>query len=311
MSHRKKEEDRKPRPWEVDQAGAESFGEWLKRQREMRDISLREVSDTTKINLRYLEALEDNRFSALPAPVFARGFLREYARYVGLDPDEVLNYYDAAQQDQGEPESPTGPRPHRLRSSTQWLYGLVLTLGVVALFGVVAAMSFWAERRPQHVEPPPIAPPVFEQAPPAPAPAAASAPLEVTLDFSENCWVEATLDGRERISELRVQGESLRLTANDEVALTLGNAPGVRVEVNGKAYEVPGGEGTVRNFEITLDSLRPAENGEDAEPPAAGSDTAARKTAPRDTAPRDTAATGVADRPAAARAAAAAGGTHP
>ena len=41
-----------------------------------------------------------------------------------------------------------GPRPRRLHSSTQWFYGLVLTLAVVGLFGVVAAMSFWAERRP-------------------------------------------------------------------------------------------------------------------------------------------------------------------
>jgi cytoskeletal protein RodZ len=259
MSHRRKEEDRKPRPWEMDRAGgADTFGEWLKRQRDLREISLREISDTTKINLRYLEALEENRFSTLPAPVFARGFLREYARYVGLDPDEVLNYYDAAQRGQ-EPLDEAGPRPRRLHSSTQWFYGLVLTLGVVGLFGVVAAMSFWAERRPARVEPPPIAPPVFEAAPPAPAASGPAAPLEVTLDFTENCWVEATLDGNERISELRVQGESLRLTAKERVSLTLGNAPGVRIEVNGQPFEIAGAEETVRDLEITLDSLQSGE----------------------------------------------------
>src|SRR5688572_3995901 len=256
MSHRRKEEDRKPRPWESDRAGvgADSFGEWLKRQRELRDIGLREVSDTTKINLRYLEALEENRFSALPAPVFARGFLREYARYVGLDPDEVLNYYDAAQQEQ-QPDSEDGPRPRRLHSSTRWLYGLVLTLAVVGLFGVVAAMSFWAERRPAQDDPPPIAPPVFEPAPPAPIEPAAEAPLAVTLHFSENSWVEATLDGKERISEPREQGESLRLTANERDLPTLGNAPGVRIEVNGEPFEIAGTEETVRDLEITLASI--------------------------------------------------------
>jgi cytoskeletal protein RodZ len=259
MSHRRKEEERKPRPWEMDhEGGADSFGHWLKRQRELRDISLREVSDVTKINLRYLEALEENRFTALPAPVFARGFLREYARYVGLDPDEVVNYYTAAQQEQ-EPESPSGPRPRRLHSSTQWFYGLVLTTAVVGLFGVVAAVSFWAERRPARAEPPPIAAPVFAPAPAAPAQVASEAPLEVTLDFSENCWVEAVLDGKERISELRVQGESLRLTANESVSLTLGNVAGVRIEVNGQPFEIAGGEETVRELEITLDSLRAGE----------------------------------------------------
>jgi cytoskeletal protein RodZ len=261
MSHRRRDEERKPRPWDLDRAagaGVDSFGEWLKRQRELRQISLREVSDTTKINLRYLEALEANHFAALPAPVFARGFLREYARYVGLDPDEVLNYYDAAQQEQ-EPTDEARPRPRRLHSSTQWLYGLALTLGVVGLFGVVAAMSFWAERRPARDQPPPIAPPVFEAAPPAPAAVAAAAPLEITLDFTENCWVEATLDGDQRISELRVQGESLRLNAQERVSLTLGNAPGVRIEVNGQPFEIASGQETVRDLEISLDSLRAGE----------------------------------------------------
>jgi cytoskeletal protein RodZ len=264
MSHRKKEEERKPHPWEMDRdGGPDSFGHWLKRQREVRDLSLREISDVTKINLRYLEALEQNHFSALPAPVFARGFLREYARYVGLDPDEVVNYYTAAQQDQ-EPESPSGPRPRRLHSSTQWIYGLVLTAAVVGLFGVVAAISFWAERRPERTEAPPIAAPVFAPAPAAPAQAESEAPLEVTLDFTENCWVEAVLDGSERISELRVQGESLRLTAQESVSLTLGNAAGVRIEVNGQPFEIAGGDQIVRDLEITLDSLRAGETADGA-----------------------------------------------
>ncbi|HVR29630.1 MAG TPA: helix-turn-helix domain-containing protein [Thermoanaerobaculia bacterium] len=260
MSHRRKEEERKPRPWEVDRdGGPDSFGDWLKRQRSLREISLREISDVTKISLRYLEALEENRFSVLPAAVFARGFLREYARYVGLDPDEVVNYYSVAQQDQEPEGTPSKPRPRRLHSSTQWLYGLVLTGGVVGLFGVVAAVSFWAERRPASVEPPPIAAPVFAPAPPPPVAETSGAPLEVTLDFTENCWVEAILDGSERISELRVQGESLRLRATESVALTLGNAAGVRIEVNGRPFEIAGGSGTVRAVEITLDSLRAAE----------------------------------------------------
>jgi cytoskeletal protein RodZ len=237
------------------EGGVDSFGDWLRRQRDLREISLREISDVTKINFRYLEALEQNRFSALPAAVFARGFLREYARYVGLDPDEVVNYYIAGQQEQ-EPELPSRPRPRRLHSSTQWVYGLVLTAAVVGLFGVVAAVSFWAERRPVRAEPPPIAAPVFAPAPPVVAVATKEVPLEVTLDFTQNCWVEAVLDGRERISELHVQGESLRLTAEESISLRLGNAAGVQMEVNGEPFGMDGGEGNVRDIEITLDAVR-------------------------------------------------------
>ncbi|HET9228574.1 MAG TPA: helix-turn-helix transcriptional regulator, partial [Thermoanaerobaculia bacterium] len=82
-------------PWDKppEPEGSVSFGDWLRRQREMREISLRDIADRTKISLRYLEAMEDNRFDLLPAPIFAKGFLREYARYVGLSPDEVVNHY--------------------------------------------------------------------------------------------------------------------------------------------------------------------------------------------------------------------------
>ena len=258
---KKKDEERGPRPWEQDAEGdADSFGGWLRRQREMREVSLREISDVTKISMRYLEALEHNRFSTLPAPVFARGFLREYAKYVGLDPDEVVNFFIVAQQDEERDAVPERRRGRRLHSTTHWAYGLVLTGVVVGLFGVVALLAFWAERRnPQEVEPPPIAAPVF--APPSSEPARAAAtrgaPLEVTLDFTQTCWVEALLDDESRISELRVQGESLRLTARKSVSLTLGNAAGVRIEVNGQPFEIAGYGDSVRDLEITLDSLGP------------------------------------------------------
>ncbi|HEX2225425.1 MAG TPA: helix-turn-helix transcriptional regulator, partial [Thermoanaerobaculia bacterium] len=100
---------RQPPPWDKDKSAATgpdggSFGSWLRRQREVRQISLREVADRTKISYRYLEAMEEDRFDVLPAPVFAKGFLREYARYVGLSPDEVVNHYLAVQQPQGGEE---------------------------------------------------------------------------------------------------------------------------------------------------------------------------------------------------------------
>ena len=138
----------------------------------------------------------------------------------------------------------------------------MLTGAVVGLFGVVALLSFWAEwRNPQEGEPPPIAAPVF--APPAkPARAEArTAALEVTLDFTQMCFVEALLDESERISELRVQGESLRLKANKSVSLTLDNAAGVHIEVNGQPFEMAGHGDSVRDLEITLDSLLALEEG--------------------------------------------------
>lgn len=70
-----------------------SFGEEMRRQREIRGISLKEIADSTKISKRYLEAIEKDAYGTLPAPVFTRGFVREYARYLGLNPDEAVNRY--------------------------------------------------------------------------------------------------------------------------------------------------------------------------------------------------------------------------
>src|SRR5437773_6665913 len=73
-----------------------SFGEELRREREIRGISLKEIADATKISKRFLEAIEKNDHRTLPAPVFTRGFVREYARYLGLAAEEIVNRYNFA-----------------------------------------------------------------------------------------------------------------------------------------------------------------------------------------------------------------------
>src|SRR5512140_329539 len=73
-----------------------SFGEELRREREIRGISLKEIADATKISKRFLEAIERNDHKTLPAPVFTRGFVREYARYLGLNAEDIVNRYNYA-----------------------------------------------------------------------------------------------------------------------------------------------------------------------------------------------------------------------
>lgn len=256
--------ERRIHPWEKDSGEGVSFGSWLRQQREIRGVSLREIADVSKISIRYLEALEASRFSVLPAPVFAKGFLRQYASFVGLDPDEAVNYYIVAQQETA-PEEEIIPASAKLRSSAHWAYGLFLTAFLVALFGVVWFLSFFAERQAsQRQERPPMAVPVFSPPPAQPLRVESSrAPLVVTLEFIQDCWVEASVDGEHRVSELRVQGESLQLDAEEIVTLTLGNWKGVRIEANGSDFAIPPSRGNVVNdLTIRLDSLS-ALNGED------------------------------------------------
>jgi cytoskeleton protein RodZ len=262
-------------PWEKEAMPTEtgSFGEWLRRQRELREINLRDIAERTKISLRYLEAMEADRFDLLPAPIFAKGFLREYARYVGLSPDEVINHYLAVQQAEQPEEKedtlirrsrpkPVDPGQPPVRRT--WSYGLVLTLAGLILLALVALAAWLADKRKdeprvEQSAPPIAAPPAPAVLEPTPPPLVEEprAPLEVTLDFTKDCWVEAVIDGKNRFSELRVQGESLQLEAETSVVLTLGNAGAVEVQVNGHALPLTAQEGeVVRDLLIDLETVR-------------------------------------------------------
>jgi flagellar biosynthesis protein FlhG len=89
-----------PFPSPAEAGGAEEVelpeiltGPDLKRIREARGVSLRHMANVTKIGTRFLEYIEEDRFGLLPAPVYLRGFLQEYARMVSLDPRRLAEAY--------------------------------------------------------------------------------------------------------------------------------------------------------------------------------------------------------------------------
>ena len=65
----------------------DSLGSYLRQERERQQVSLQEIAAATKIQLKFLEALEHDAYAQLPAPPFVVGFLRAYAQYVALDPE--------------------------------------------------------------------------------------------------------------------------------------------------------------------------------------------------------------------------------
>ena len=222
-----------------------SFGTWLRRQREARSIELREIADHTKISIRYLEALERDRFDVLPAPVFTKGFLSQYGLYVGLDPDQVVNTYLNALQ---ESDPAASEEPVKRRAGG--LPGVVLLLLIVALLGILALGWYLIYGRERSASLEAASPPIAAPSLPPPAPVRAEpippspetavvAPLVVTLDFVDDCWLETVVDGERQLSEQVGKGESRRILGQELVMLTLGNAPGVRVEVNGMLFELP------------------------------------------------------------------------
>ncbi len=88
-----------------------SLGQELKQLREDKGISLRQISDATHIGMRFLQAIESDSFDALPGGIFNRSFVRKYARYIGIDEEQVLARYDHQVAEQPIEQ----PKPSQLR----------------------------------------------------------------------------------------------------------------------------------------------------------------------------------------------------
>ncbi len=265
------------------ESGEVSFGEELRRQRLVREVPLESIAAATKISVRYLEALERGDFQRLPAPVFTRGFIRAYADYLGLDPEEMVNAYLS---ETGLPSSRLTPgteealkRASRRPSPTFLAVGALaaslLTLIVLGMWRSLhrprpAATRAAAPRAPlvppphvQEIPPAADAPKSVETAPsPAPAATGTEAPdraagtIALALDFREDCWVELFADERLIYSGILKGGESRHFQAQRGYRMTLGNASAVRVTVNGRPLPPLGNAGeVVRDFRIDLSRL--------------------------------------------------------
>jgi cytoskeleton protein RodZ len=121
-----------------------NFGERLKRERELREVSPNEVVVATRISLRFLEALENEDWDKLPGGIFNRGFVRAIARYLGLDEEHLLAEYDLARGDQ-VPEPPPSPE-NRIPSPPKWIFA-ALALGVLAAIAALVFAGVYGWRR--------------------------------------------------------------------------------------------------------------------------------------------------------------------
>ena len=117
------------------------FGEYLRREREMRGVTLDEIAETTKISTRFLNALEHERFSEIPGGIFTRSFIRAYAQYLGLDEEHVLAEYRRAAQPGSDNDLArlTASRPLPARSSSRgrvvpWVVAAALLAGGYAIY---------------------------------------------------------------------------------------------------------------------------------------------------------------------------------
>ena len=253
-----------------------SFGEELRREREIRGISLKEIADATKISKRFLEAIERNDHKTLPAPVFTRGFVREYARYLGLNAEEMVNRYNfaAAGDDRIEktphlerlanvpppPRKKGIPSPYARVDRNIWI-----TLIIVIL--LVGAGWFVLRYRRQHADAETAAAPARTPArrnavTPPPQPAAPTATttstaapeadvLRLTIDAVGSSWVVLDADGRNVINDELRRGFKQTFEAKEQFRFrTIGNAGGLSLTLNDHPVPPLGAEGQVLHDRI-------------------------------------------------------------
>jgi cytoskeletal protein RodZ len=255
-----------------------SFGEELRREREIRGISLKEIADATKISKRFLEAIERNDHKTLPAPVFTRGFVREYARYLGLSSEEMVNRYNfaAVGDDRIEqsahlerlttPQAPPMPKkkvpvgiPPAYARVDRNVYILIIV--VIAL----AAVSYWAlkhrresrlaneerlstEAKTVVTAPPPKSPAALPQTSTAPVATEPGqpAPLLLSIEVSEPSVVVLEADGVTVINDELRRGYHRTIEAKERFRFrTIGNAAGIALTLNDRPLPPLGRGGQV------------------------------------------------------------------
>jgi cytoskeletal protein RodZ len=245
-----------------------SFGEELRRERELRQISLREVAEATKINLRFLEALENNDFDMLPGGFFVRGFIKSYARHIGINEEAMVNAYllEAKQQRSrlgaapapaapgaaatplAPASEPPAPRP-AARAQGSGARGITVGASFLAFCGLafllwngVRQLGEGAARGSAPEEAPEAAPASDSQAA-IPASAAMPESLKVELVLRRRSWVRVLCDGREMVNRTLDTGARRTFECEEEVTLSAAEAAALQVSLNGRLLEIPGAPG--------------------------------------------------------------------
>lgn len=271
-----------------------AIGSDLREAREQRGLTLRDISERTKIRQAVLRAIESDDFKGLPGSVIMRGFLKLYAREVGLDPDEIGRRYTA------EVELPAAVEPLSHAQAGAGLEGesarrlRTLALVAAAVIGLLfVGYRFWSaapmsrsvtetarQSAPPTTTPAPSTAPVEAAAPGSPppgaapaevsSPPAASAPLaaapaaevsaaeglRVEIQATEASWVAATADGQQAVYRVVGAGEKVEMRVKKEAVLRIGVPSGVNVSVNGRPLKPYGRPGMPTTLRITPDNYR-------------------------------------------------------
>ena len=229
------------------------FGSHLRLARERKGVSLRAISDKTRISYPALEALERNDISKLPGGIFSRAFVRSYASEIGLDPETTVEEFVKSFPD----DSVTvGHRvtvhlddlnvPERTRRRARWMRVAAMAVPIIAVAAYLAAFG-WPARIAANREATPSA--VTGEAP---------APLRllVTMRATTACTLSYVIDGAPSVQVSLPPGSERTLDAVDTLSLDVSDGSALEVQINGDLMKPLGAAGRPAEVLITRDNAR-------------------------------------------------------
>ncbi|MEX2262553.1 MAG: RodZ domain-containing protein [Bryobacteraceae bacterium] len=263
------------------------IGERLRKGRQQKGLTLEELANQTKIGARLLSAIEAEEYDKLPGGVFRKSFVRQYARAIGLDEEEIARDFEAQHPTvevplPAVPEDPVvrhlpavieGGRTWKLQASVSSFAAVV---AVMLLCSIIYA---WWQRsgEPQAQQLSDMAtvaaPPRVDAAPvpssqpmvldtaeanrdAPPAPEALATPVQIGFAATEPTWLAVTADGQRVFTDTLSALQTKALGASETMRVVIGNAGGVEITVNGQPVGKLGESGDVRVIEVSRDGYR-------------------------------------------------------
>jgi cytoskeletal protein RodZ len=235
------------------------LGELLKTARQEKQISLREVEKVTKIRTAYLQALEEEKFHLLPGRIYAIGFLKSYAKFLGLSPDEIIGIYKLQFPEKSE-EEPKKPPVFEDLPVSAGPSRISHYLVVILAASILISASFWYQNMNNDSQPTgdqvTAGPNDEEPANPfediinnieqkeGQDPIQQSPPLNLEINIiNEDCWVRIVVDGKEVMNQILKPGTKVEFAANEEIFVHFGNPGAAQVYFNGNDLGIIGKRG--------------------------------------------------------------------
>lgn len=255
-----------------------SFGASLRRERELRGVTLQEIAASTKIGVSMLQAIEDDRLDKLPQGLFVRGFVREYARFLALDEQKIMTELSFHATQTPVVDDAVGERGRRVSSR---LAARLVNAGLVtSVFATVVILILSPTFSPRPVASS-VLPSVDGSPSPGtgtetagasgtqvassativptsavPSPSVIPQPLQLTLTATEDCWIGLDVGGDRVENRVLKKGESFSIVARQNASLAVGNAGGLLVAIDSGPPRPLGNRGEVkRNIALSPEAL--------------------------------------------------------